>query len=245
MTKPICSFMPTSNLIVQKSQITLDLVSKDVEKVVFQKMRKIFASGRVNDLTFMFSVSSKVRVYENLKDIFQKGEKSDTVVNQSELTLDLSSKNVKNAFFEFMTSHQNERRTTSLAFTFILLSEEHIYEEVSCSRESNGYAETPPPLPSLMTHPAKRSASNSLYGLVTRRKNPLRKIMGLFNKCFPKRSFPIPQARYTSYAFDSGFECDVSVNKAPTIEKEHIYEAIRERKLSEENSGYETIPSPS
>ena len=247
MTKPICPFMPTSNLIVEKPQITLDLVSKDVEKVVFRKMRKIFESGRVQRLIFTFSVLSKVR-YENLKNIFQevmgqqlaphqaRYEESDAVENLLKITLNLSSKNVKNAFFETMTSHQNGSGITSLTFTFTILSIDPIYEEIDFLTESEGYAETPPPLPSLTTHPARRDVSNPLYDLVVKRKNPLGKIMGFFNKCFPKRSFPIAQARYTLYAFDSGFECGVSL-------KEHIYENIKERKLSED-SGYETIPSP-
>lgn len=295
MTKPICPFMPTSNLIVEKPQITLDLVSKDVEKVVFQKMRKIFGSGRVQRLIFTFSVLSKVRVYENLKNIFQevmgqqlashqaRYEESDTVENLLEITLNLSSKNVKNAFFETMTSHQNGSGITSLTFTFTTLSIDPIYEGVDFLTGSEGYAEIPPPLPSLTTHPARRGVSNPLYepiiiyeevdsltesegytetpprvplethparrganplyDLVVKRKNPLGKIMSFFNKCFPKRSFPIAQARHTSYAFDSGFECGVSLNKALTTEKEHIYENTKERKLSED-SGYETIPSP-
>ena len=132
-----------------------------------------------------------------------------------------------------MTTHPARRGVFNPLYEPV---EDIIYEEIDFLTESEGYAETPPPLPSLTTHPARRDVSNPLYDLVVKRKNPLGKIMGFFNKCFPKRSFPIAQARYTLYAFDSGFECGVSL-------KEHIYENIKERKLSED-SGYETIPSP-
>ncbi|KAG6558691.1 hypothetical protein RHABOEDO_000174 [Candidatus Rhabdochlamydia oedothoracis] len=59
---PICPFIPTSNLTVKRPKITLKLASKDVEKVVFQDMKKSFQSGCVNKLVFIFRVSSKVRI---------------------------------------------------------------------------------------------------------------------------------------------------------------------------------------
>lgn len=283
--KPICPFTPTSNLIIERSQITLDLVSKDVKKVVFKKMGKSIESGQVQCLTFTFSVLSKVHIYENLKNVLQEAmgkqsisnqtrhAESDAVENQSKVPLNLSSKNVKNAFFESMTSHKNESGVTSLTFIFTTLSIDPIYEEVDSQRESKGskknnpppipwathpasrnvsnplyelkedpiYEEldsqresegskknNPPTLPSLATHPARRGIPHPPYELITKRKNPLEKIMGFFHKCFPKRSFPVPQARDTSYAFDSGCECGVGLNKALTIEKEHIYEIPRQ-----------------
>ncbi|VHO05179.1 hypothetical protein [Candidatus Rhabdochlamydia sp. T3358] len=238
--KPICPFTPTSNLIIERSQITLDLVSKDVKKVVFKKMGKSIESGQVQCLTFTFSVLSKVHIYENLKNVLQEAmgkqsisnqtrhAESDAVENQSKVPLNLSSKNVKNAFFESMTSHKNESGVTSLTFIFTTLSTDPIYEEVDSQRESKGSEKNnPPPIP-WATHPARWGIPHPPYELVTKRKNPLEKIMGFFHKCFPKRSFPVPQARDTSYAFDSGCECGVGLNKALTIEKEHIYEIPRQ-----------------
>ncbi|HEV3269214.1 MAG TPA: hypothetical protein VGZ69_01020 [Candidatus Rhabdochlamydia sp.] len=291
---PICPFTATSSLIKKKSQFTLDLVAKDVEKVVFQKMRKSFKSGQVRCLIFTFNVSSKIRVYENLKNVFQEAmgkqsfsnqtryQASDIAGNQAKITLDLSLKNVKNAFFESMISHQNANGITSLTFTFTTLSVEPIYEEIDSqtrkdSEESNSpsisletyptgvifnplynlvkepiYEEVafqkenkdskknnPPPIPSLETLPTRRVFFNPLYELVTERKNP-GKIRKFFNKCFARKSLPVP----IQHAFDSGFTCNAETKdfKGPlniSHNEEPIYKNIKERK----DSGYETSTS--
>ncbi len=270
--KPICPFMPTSNLIIERSQITLDLVSKDVEKVVFKKIGKSIESGQVQCLTFTFSVLSKIRIYENLKNVLQEAmgkqsisnqtrhEESDAVENQSKVSLNLSSKNVKNAFFESMTSHKNESGVASLTFTFTTLSiesvdeeleanfqkesrsseknnplyelvEDPIYEEVDFQKENKEFKKnSPPPIPSLKTHPARRAVSNPLYDLVTKRKNSLGKIIKFFDKFFAKRPLPGPQARCPLHAFG----------------EDPIYEEIEnfKKRKSSDDSGYETVPSP-
>lgn len=263
--KSICFFMPTSNLIIEKPQITLDLVAKDVEKVVFQKMRKSFKSGQVRCLIFTFNVSSKVRVYENLKNVFQevmgkqsfsnqtRYQPSDIVENQAKITLDLSLKNVKNAFFESMISHQNANGVTSLTFTFTTLSIDPIYEEPvdpiyeeleNHSQRENTVPEknTPPSAPPVETIPTRRAVSNSLYGLVkSKEKNPLKKIIRFFDRTFAKRSSSIPQTQ-SPIASDNGFAC--TGIKRNACKEEPIYESIKERKSSED-SGYETpISSP-
>lgn len=266
---PIHSFMPTSNLIVESPQITLKLASKDVEEVVFQGMKKSFQFGKVNELVFIFSVTSKVRIYENLKNVFQGAmrekfsqakhhEKSDIVKNHLQRSVNLSSKNVKNAFFEYMTKHRSENGTTFITFTFTLLSTDPIYAELEgdfLKKSKESEKNNPPPIP-WATHPAKKSSafSNPLYDLapqlITKEKSLLKRTMGSFKKCFARKSLPISQARYTLHAFDSGFECgagsenfkgplNISRNKDLITEIENS----KKRNLSED-SGYETIPSP-
>ena len=238
MTKPICPSIPTADLIVRKSQVTLDLVSKDVEGATFQKMIKSTESGQIQYLIFTFCVLSKVRVYENLKNVFQEtlkrssifhqvGHKApDTVENQSEIVINLSSKNVKDAFFESMISHKNESGITSLTFTFTCLSMDSIYEEIDSIHEELAPPQNPPPIPSLATHPAKRAVSNPLYDPLNKRKNVLRKIRQFLNKLFVIKSLSVPQDRYGQHAFDStksqdfnGGLLNISCDEDPIYEK--------------------------
>ena len=240
MTKPIYPFIPTSNLIEKEPQITLDLVSKDVEKTVLQKMRKNIESGQVQCVTFTFCVSSKVCVHENLKNVFRKAmgkqsisnqnrnEQSDTLKNRLKVLLNLSSKNAK-----------NERAITFLTFTTLSIEPTDEELEDNFQRESRSSEKnSPPPIPSLATHPARRAGSNPCYRLVTERKNSPGKI----NKCFARKFLPVPQTRYTLYAFDNGFECEI---ESKDCREGPIYEEIdnfRKRKSSGD-TGYETIKS--
>ena len=219
-------------------------------------MKKSFQSGWVNELTFIFRVSSKVRIYENLKNVFQEAgaeqfsisqenhKKSDTVENYLQIPLNLSSKNVKNAFFECMTRHRSKNEDTFLAFTFIALSAEPVNEEL----ESESEEASPPPIP-WATHPSNRAISNSLITKEnpqpSKEKSLLKRIMGFFKNCFVKKSFPITQACYTLHAFDRGFENDAgSKNFKESLNifrnKDPIYS--KERKPLED-SGYETRES--
>ncbi|WP_215217794.1 hypothetical protein [Candidatus Rhabdochlamydia sp. W815] len=113
-----------------------------------------------------------------------------------------------------MTRYRSEIRDTFVTFTFTLLSVDPIYAELKgdSRKESKEFEKNnPPPIP-WATHPSGRAISNPLYKLasqrVTKEKSLLKKIMGFFHKCFARKSCPIPQARYTLHAFDSGFECD-------------------------------------
>ncbi|MFI0477646.1 MAG: hypothetical protein ACH349_00765 [Candidatus Rhabdochlamydia sp.] len=253
MTKPIYPFIPTSNLIEKEPQITLDLVSKDVEKTVLQKMRKNIESGQVQCVTFTFCVSSKVCVHENLKNVFRKAmgkqsisnqnrnEQSDTLKNRLKVLLNLSSKNAK-----------NERAITFLTFTTLSIEPTDEELEDNFQRESRSSEKnSPPPIPSLATHPARRAGSNPCYRLVTERKNSPGKIRKFLNKCFARKFLPVPQTRYTLYAFDNGFECEIEskdCREGPlniSRNEEPIYEEIdnfRKRKSSGD-TGYETIKS--
>jgi len=277
--------MPMSNLIARRPQITLELASKDVEEVVFQGMKKSFQFGKVSDLVFIFSVTSKVRIYENLKNVFQEAvgkqfsqaehhKKSDIVKNHLQHSLNLSSKNVKDAFFEYMTKHRSENGATFVTFTFTLLfvdlvisnplyglapqliTTDSIYAELEDSSEESKEPEkdNPPPIP-WSTHPSRRAISNPLCDLapqlITKEKSLLKRAMGSFKKCFARKSLPISQARSTLHAFDSGFECSAGSEnfKGPlnvSRNKDLIYTEIENSKKRNfsEDSGYETIPSP-
>ncbi|MGL5626365.1 MAG: hypothetical protein ACRDDW_02455 [Candidatus Rhabdochlamydia sp.] len=88
----------------------------------------------VNSIKFQFKVFYKVPIYENLKDVYQKiGGKilsnsispelfsyseSKVVETESQLTIDLSSKNVTLVVFEGTRSRLNISGTTSLEFKF-------------------------------------------------------------------------------------------------------------------------------
>ena len=263
---PIHSFMPTSNLIVERPQIILELASKDVEKVVFQEMKKGFQCGKVDKLVFIFSVTSKVRIYENLKNVFQEAlggrfsqtkhhEKPDMVKNRLQRSLNLSSKNVKNAFFEYMTRYRSENGTNFVAFTFTLLSTgpaisrplyslvpqlittDPVYAELeeNSSKESEEPKENnPPPIP-WATHPSRKAISNPLYDLApqlttpkTKRRSLLERAMKPFKRCLVRKSLPTPQARYTLHAFDSGFECDTKNSKKRNLSEDSGYEIPRQ-----------------
>ncbi|QZA59417.1 hypothetical protein [Candidatus Rhabdochlamydia porcellionis] len=232
---PIHSFMPTSNLIIERSQITLKLASKDIEKVVFQEMKKSFQFGKVHELVFIFSVTSKVRIYENLKNPYKK---SDIVENGLQHSLNLSSKNVKNAFFEYITRHRSKNGATFVTCTFTLLSTDPIYAELednSPKENKESKKNDPPPIP-WATHPSRRAISNPLYGMIpqlitrevpqlTKEKSLWKRIRGFLKKYFVIKPLNIPIS-------------EIDNIKKRNLSKDSGYESIRST-CSDSDSGYE------
>ncbi|MGL5264461.1 MAG: hypothetical protein ACRDAI_07860 [Candidatus Rhabdochlamydia sp.] len=140
MTSPICpARMPIrSNLEnrseINRSMVTIELTTKCVDKVFVNPMTTVENENGVNSIKFQFKVFYKVPIYENLKDVYQKiGGKilsnsispelfsyseSKVVETESQLTIDLSSKNVTLVVFEGTRSRLNISGTTSLEFKF-------------------------------------------------------------------------------------------------------------------------------
>lgn len=140
MTSPICPARTPirSNLEnrseINRSMVTIELTTKCVDKVFVNPMTTVENENGVNSIKFQFKVFYKVPIYENLKDVYQKiGGKilsnsispelfsyseSKVVETESQLTIDLSSKNVTLVVFEGTRSRLNISGTTSLEFKF-------------------------------------------------------------------------------------------------------------------------------
>lgn len=157
MTSPIYPRPPIrSNVenrsIVSRSTVTIELVEKHIEQVNFTPETLVQNEGKISSIIFNFTMLHRVHTYENLTGIHQKiggkilsssnqGElfsysESNKVETESQLTVDLSSKNVTDVFFEARRSCLNANGTTSLEFRFT--TESRVCKQPICKTLEDG-----------------------------------------------------------------------------------------------------------